>query len=137
MQNKLKKAFTLVEVIAVCIIIAILSSIAVSMVNGYKTYAVHSRLNTLAQQLNQAQGVYLAEHLLPISGSAGSNSKEAFITLKPYVPALSAYNSLTDFMGSIASDAHMKLESIPYVLTYTNDSGAWVFTVESAAQPGN
>ena len=66
-MHDIQKAFTLVELLVVAIIIGILSSLALSTYSKHKENAIRSRIFAAAEGWNQEHSAYLARNLMPPS----------------------------------------------------------------------
>lgn len=106
-RKNLRRGFTLIELAAVAIIIAILSGIAITQLSSSTSYTAKARLIALVEQLNSAQSVYLAETLqpevTPVATATDTHTAacSAYLKLRPYLPAMQAYTSLDDFETAV------------------------------------
>lgn len=127
-----QKAFTLVELLVVAIIIGILSSLALSAYSKHKESAIRARIFAAVEGWNQVHSAYLARNLMP-PGSRLSNiespseaAAEVFLVLRSYIPSVQKYVSLNDFETSIAKD--IGLEENPYKIIYAKKNNrVWQF----------
>ena len=102
-MRAIQKGFTLVELLVVAIIIGILSSLALSAYSKHKENAIRARIFAAVEGWNQVHSAYLSRNLMP-PGSRLSNlespseaASEVFLVLKPYIPSVRNYASLSDF----------------------------------------
>lgn len=131
-MHDIQKAFTLVELLVVAIIIGILSSLALSTYSKHKENAIRSRIFAAAEGWNQEHSAYLARNLMPPSSrlshieSPSEAAAEVFLILKPYIPSVREYATLSDFESSIAKD--IGLENNPYKIIYAKKNDRiWQF----------
>lgn len=131
-MRAIQKGFTLVELLVVAIIIGILSSLALSAYSKHKENAIRARIFAAVEGWNQVHSAYLSRNLMP-PGSRLSNlespseaASEVFLVLKPYIPSVRNYTSLSDFEYSVAED--IGLEENPYKIIYAKKNNrVWQF----------
>lgn len=134
-KNFRRKGFTLIELAAVAIIVAILSSIAVTQLAGSTSYTAKARLVALTEQLNSAQSIYLAETLQPEVTPVSTDTDKraaacaAYLVLRPYLPAMQAYASLDSFEASVYEKLNTASQ---YTVVYekNNQTGKYAFKAE-------
>ena len=131
-MRAIQKGFTLVELLVVAIIIGILSSLALSAYSKHKENGIRARIFAAVEGWNQVHSAYLSRNLMP-PGSRLSNlespseaASEVFLVLKPYIPSVRNYASLSDFEYSVAED--IGLEENPYKIIYAKKNNrVWQF----------